>query len=583
MFCDYSYLILNKKMKIKTQIFLGVSILLLSIFVLSLISTSQIYRLEKDIKNILEANYNTLKYATNMHHALENNDINDFKKNLKKQQQNITEEGEKELTELLEYSFNALKNIKNKEKIMQDIRIILNDITKTNMNAIEKKSDFAQKEAKKASFWVIFTSFFCGIVAFFLLIFIPRLFIKPLQIITESITHIANRNYKQRIKNTNNNEFLPLVDAFNTMAYKLEIYENSNIAKLLSEQKRLETLINKIKNPIIGLDENKKILYINQEILDLLVLKKEETIGKYAQSIENTLLQKLIQDLMIPLLENEKIQEKQNLNININQKDLFFEKEIIDIIITPTGEKNAQHIGNFIILNNITIFKELDKAKTNFIATVSHELKTPIASIKMSLQLLENQNVGNLNKEQNNLVESIKDDTQRLLKITSELLNLTQVETGNIQLFMQETSPYAIVDYAVKSIENQMQSKHIALRIITEPDLPKVKADADKTAWVIINFLTNAIRYAPENSNIEIKLEKNKENKIIFSVSDEGKGIADEYKDKVFERYFQVPNFQSKTGTGLGLAICKGFIEAQNGKIGVESIENQGSTFYFIL
>ncbi len=572
-------------MKIKIKIFLGVSILLCSILVLALISTSQIYRLENDIKNILEANYNSLKYINQMQHALENDNIDFFEQNLKKQKNNITEIGEKELTENLIYSFQALSNEKNKDKVKQDIRIILNNIIKINMNSIEQKSNFAQKDARNALFWVIFTSFVCGITAIFLLIFIPNSFTKPLNVLTNSITHITNRNYKQRIEIKEKNEFLPLAEAFNTMAMKLEVYENSNIAKLLSEQKRLQTLINQLKNPIIGLDEYRKIIYINQEALQILALKNEDVLGKYAQdiAIHNDLMRNLIQDLMIPIQNYEKKSTKKTLTINLENKDLYFEKEIIDIVIFSTGENKQQDIGNFIMLNNITTFKELDTAKTNFIATVSHELKTPIASIKMSLQLLENQKVGDLNEEQNNLIQSIKEDSQRLLKITSELLNLSQVETGNIQLYLQETEPYKIVDYAVKSIEIQTQPKNITLRVHTPAGLPKVKADSDKTAWVLVNFLTNAIRYAPENSVIEVKAEKNEENKVVFSVQNQGKGIPEEYQDKIFERYFQVPTYEQKNGTGLGLAISKGFIEAQNGTIGVESKENEGSIFYFIL
>lgn len=132
-------------------------------------------------------------------------------------------------------------------------------------------------------------------------------------------------------------------------------------------------------------------------------------------------------------------EEKENLKkepvkIYADNKESYFEKEIIPIKIIPTGEKEEKLIGNVILLQNITPYKELDFAKTNFIATVSHELKTPISSIKMSLQLLENKQVGELNEEQKSLVESIKDDAQRLLKITSELLNMTQVESGTIQM-----------------------------------------------------------------------------------------------------------------------------------------------------
>jgi signal transduction histidine kinase len=229
------------------------------------------------------------------------------------------------------------------------------------------------------------------------------------------------------------------------------------------------------------------------------------------------------------------------------------------------------------VLRNITPFKELDFAKTNFIATISHELKTPISTIKASLQLLENNSTGTLNDEQKQLVESIKDDSNRLLKITSELLNLSQVETGNIQLSIQQSDSSKILQYALDAVKVQSDQKQIRLEIKTDKNLPLIKADAEKTAWVLINLLTNAIRYSPEKSQVIIEVKKDND-KVIFSVKDFGKGIESKYKDKIFTRYFQIPG-SSKSGTGLGLSISKEFIEAQGGNITVDSEFGTGSTF----
>ena len=223
----------------------------------------------------------------------------------------------------------------------------------------------------------------------------------------------------------------------------------------------------------------------------------------------------------------------------------------------------------------------MDFAKTNFIATVSHELKTPISSIKMSLQLLENKITGSINPEQQLLIQSIKEDSNKLLKITGELLNLSQLETGNIQLSIQQSNPYKIVEYATEAIKVQADQKNIELIIQAEQQLPDVKADAEKTAWVLINLLTNAIRYSSEHSKIELTVSKESE-KILFAVKDVGKGIDTRYKDKIFDRYFQVPG-SNKSGTGLGLAISKEFIQAQGGIIGVDSEIGLGSRFYFYL
>jgi len=175
------------------------------------------------------------------------------------------------------------------------------------------------------------------------------------------------------------------------------------------------------------------------------------------------------------------------------------------------------------------------------------------------------------------LIESIKEDSQRLLKITGELLDISQLETGNIHLSIEKSNPYQIVNYAIEAVKVQAEQKQIELIIEAENDLPEVKADSEKTGWVLINFLTNAITYSSNQSKIIVKLKQEK-NQVIFQVIDNGKGIDMRYQSKVFDKYFQIPG-SNKSGTGLGLAISKEFIEAQNGTISVESELGLGSTF----
>jgi len=279
--------------------------------------------------------------------------------------------------------------------------------------------------------------------------------------------------------------------------------------------------------------------------------------------------------------ENLSGNKTKHIKIYANNKEGYFEKEIQHISITPTGEQVKQLIGHVIILRNITEHKELDFAKTNFIATVSHEFKTPISSIKMSLQLLENKQIGTLNEEQTNLLESIKEDANRLLKITGELLNMTQVESGNIQLSILPNDPKEILLYAVNATKTQAEQKHITLKITSPETTPHVLADNEKTAWVLINLLSNAIRYSYENSTIQLAISSGDDN-VTISVKDTGQGIASQYKDKIFNRYFRVPGTK-KEGTGLGLAISKEFIEAQGGSISVDSEFGSGSTFTIVL
>jgi signal transduction histidine kinase len=221
-----------------------------------------------------------------------------------------------------------------------------------------------------------------------------------------------------------------------------------------------------------------------------------------------------------------------------------------------------------------------DIDKTNLIATVSHELKTPAASIKLGAKLLEDQRIGSLNPEQKALVNNIKEETERLLKITEVVLNMAQLETGNIQLNIQMTDPKEIVGYAIEAVSFQASQHNNTLRVVYSEYIPMVKADIEKTTWVMINLLLNAIRYSPEGKEIIIEAQEVND-KIEFSVQDFGKGIKEEYKNQIFNKYFQIPG--SSSGTGLGLAISKEFIEAQGGNIRVESEPGKGSKFIFSL
>ena len=152
---------------------------------------------------------------------------------------------------------------------------------------------------------------------------------------------------------------------------------------------------------------------------------------------------------------------------------------------------------------------------------------------------------------------------------------------GNIQLNIQQSRPEQILEYALEAVKVQAEQKQIGLMVEMEENLPDVKADTEKTAWVLINFLTNAIRYSQQQGQIHIQIKPH-ENGIQFSVKDDGKGIDSRYRAKIFNRYFQVPG-SAKSGTGLGLAISKEFIEAQGWHIGVNSEIGMGSTFFFDL
>lgn len=572
-------------MKIKAKLTFGVGLLFILILALAAISGWYVHQLKKDTNNILVANYNTLQYARNMLLALEEIDtdstaIYDFEKNLNLQKKNVTEIGEIEATNQIIKHFNQLKLERTNTILSSSIRKDITELMRLNMEAINQKSIIADETAERAILMISVTGTLCFSIAFILLVNLPSNIADPIKELTESIKEIASQNYKKRVHFTSHNEFGELAKSFNTMAQKIEEYAESKLDRIIKGKKRIETLIDNLHDPVIGIDENKRVLFANEEALKISGLKKEDFIGKKIQDIavNNDLIRDIIKNIFKK--SNEEPTTEQ-LKIYADGKESYFEKEVVDINIVPTGEEDSQFIGQVILLRNITPFKELDLAKTNFMGTVSHEFKTPISSIKMGLQLLENDKIGYLNDEQKELTKGIKDDADRLLKITGELLNITQVESGSIQVKLLPTEPNSMIDYAINANKSAAEYKNINLRIDQNNNGIKVLCDNEKTAWVLNNLLSNAIRYSYENSTIIIKTEE-ENNQIKFSVSDTGQGIQPQYLTKIFERYFRIPGTK-KEGTGLGLSISKEFIEAQGGKIWVESEFGAGSTFYFTL
>ncbi len=573
-------------MKIKVKLSLGIGLLFVMITLLTVLSILFISRLAGDSENVLANNYKSIDYCRQMMIALNEGITPEgqiiFKKNLTKQQANVTEIGEGDMTEKLVSDFDSLYQLPPDSALRHEVQKDITDIMLLNMQAIQRKSKVAKTTADSSILWVSVAGTLCFLIALIMLFNLPGNVGNPIKELTTSIKEIAGQNYSKRVHFEKHNEFGELASAFNTMAEKLEEYKAGSLEKLMMEKKRIDTLINNMNDPVIGLDESERVLFMNNVALKISGLTGENVIGRKVQDIDmqNDLIRELVQDLLDKDNQTKQIKPAP-IKIYADNKESYFEKEIIPIKIIPTGEKEERQIGNVILLQNITPYKELDFAKTSFIANVSHELKTPISSIKMSLQLLENKQVGKLNAEQQNLLESIKEDAGRLLKITGELLNMTQVESGSIQMNLIATDVKEIVEYAVNSNRSAAEQKQIKLKISGGDNLPKLLADNEKTSWVLTNLISNAIRYSYDNSIIDINVESKNE-KIQFSVTDTGQGIPPQYVDKIFDRYFRIPGTK-KEGTGLGLSISKEFIEAQGGHITVKSDFGAGSTFSFTL
>jgi NtrC-family two-component system sensor histidine kinase KinB len=558
-------------LKLKTKVALGVGFLFVLLLLVGGVGFYYFNKISTESRDVLKDNNKSVEYGRKMLDALNtwekerDSARKIFEENLAAQESNITEKGEQEVTHALHEDYNAFLQHDDSMPLQLALQKKISRIIQINLNAINAKNTISDQAVENAKVIITMIITLCLLIGFTFMVNFPGLIANPISKLMEGIQAIANKDYSQRIHLDRKDEFGDLANAFNGMAEQLNEYEHSNLAKIMFEKKRAETVINSMKDASIGIDKNGIVLFANQQALQLLNLKEADIVGQRQEDVQK-------RNDLFRFLTNE--ENGMPFKIVVNDKENYFIKEQIDI------QQEQQKTGHVIILKNITPYKELDVAKTNFIATISHELKTPLASSDFSLRLLEDERIGSLTAEQKELVQHLKDDNQRLLRILSELLDLSQVESGKMQLNLQPVAVNELIAKALAAVQNAAREKNIQVKQQIAGELPAMLADLEKAGWIINNFLTNAIRYSAQNDHIVIKAHQPDAQHIEIGVQDFGIGIDASLQQKVFDRFYRVPGIHERKGTGLGLAISKDFADAMNGAIGVESTPGKGSYFF---
>ena len=596
-------------MKIKNQLLLSFGFLFAVILFLGGVGSYYIDRLARESMSIIRDNNQSLVYMQQIDDALEDIQFALFgpeqaegkpsleeylaivRSSIDLQRSNITERGEEKLTGDLSREADQLVAILTEPEIdelkaqvaMHRINSLVNTIYNLNQDAVTQRIANANDTANKIFLsMVIFGA--CGIIVGLLVtLSVPFFILRPIRSFNEAIGKIARGKYDVQVEVNRKNEFGGMARSFNFMAQKLKEYERSNYAELLFEKKRLDTVINQFTEAIIGLSEHKNIIFVNDKALTLLSLRREQLIGKYAPDVAavNPLMQQLIAELMIGFESWEEMNYPP-IRVAVERVERLFSKDVINVVTTPTGEKHQVLIGHVIVLTDITEFAEKDRAKTRFIATLSHELKTPVTAIDLTLTLLKNKKVGSLTGGQRDLLNTIGENNQRIQRAINEILEFSKIESGGMEVATVKAGIGKMIEQAVSGVLPLAKDKQIEINtLISDPDSIHVMADPKKTVWVLNNFLTNAIRYSQSGDVIEITAEETQYD-VTVSVKDYGKGIHPGEIDKLFEPYSRTEDDETE-GTGLGLAISKEFIEAMGGSIGVKSDEGAGAEFWIKL
>jgi signal transduction histidine kinase len=228
----------------------------------------------------------------------------------------------------------------------------------------------------------------------------------------------------------------------------------------------------------------------------------------------------------------------------------------------------------------VTQFKELDKLKSDFMAAVSHEFRTPLTSINMGVDILRQKLVGPLTRDQEELLNASKQDCERLTKLVRELLQLSKLESGKIDLREELVAIGKVIDATVQPYQIQFKEKGVELRTAVDPGLPLLTGDEQQFSWVISNLVNNALRHTDAGGFVEIRATQRGEY-LMLDVADSGHGIPPEFIDKIFDKFVQVKQSLNSTpgSVGLGLAIAKEIVEMYGGNIRVKSAVGKGTTF----
>ncbi|MGE5431964.1 MAG: ATP-binding protein [Syntrophomonadaceae bacterium] len=604
--------------KLKTKILLLLSFIFVIILVLGIMGSQFISILSRVSGEIIKDNYKSIEYTDNMLKALDGlytlhserdllkhdvSAVNEseqrkltslFNDNLNAEEKNITETGEDEIINILKQDYSGFLDIMEKaEKTgdrnyaiqlkdkYDDVRSSISGIYKINSNAIINKNNKAADTARQVTRYMMILTALSLLLALVFIAYFPVYILRPIYELTNKIKAISRGDYDQKLLYSSADELGILVKEFNSMSSKLKEYEANNLHKLLVEKKRMEAIIYSLNDAIFIIDEDKKFLYLNKAAQDITGMKESDAAGQSAQEIalSNDLMREILKGVIIP--GNSKGNHINTyIPIVLNGKEAYFTKEIIETRLADDEESPDNTVGYIIILKNVTRYEERDTAKTNLIATVSHELKTPLSSINLSIKLLEDKRLGDLSPAHQKILQTVRQETLRLSKMVNELLDYSQTESGNIRLKIGITNADEIMDYALTSLMMLISDKNITVDTSIEPDLPAIKADVEKTVWVLVNLITNAVRYTPENGTLSICSSKDG-NFVRFSVSDQGPGIEKEDLIRIFDKFVQIGN--NPRGRGLGLAIAKEFVTSQSGEIWAESEIGLGSTFSFKL
>lgn len=429
------------------------------------------------------------------------------------------------------------------------------------LSEIELISNHLKKLLKGA---LLFAFVVAIIISFIASIFISQP-IKKMSLLTRNI---AKGDFSKRVLKSTNDELGDLADAFNYMTEQIKLKINEvNLGK-----SRFEAILLSMFEGVMVVDIKGTILLMNRTLRDLLQIKEEFVNKKPLEVLRNIEIQEIVDNV----LRLKQGVESREISV------LFPEEKILLVHAAPVVRENETE-GAVLVFHDISDLRRLEKVRQDFVANVSHEIRTPVASIQGYAETLL---AGALEDKRNarDFLKIIYSESDRLAKLVEDLLYLSRIESGKFRITLQACAISPIIKHIVSGLNKQAGDKSITIKTNIPKKISPVLADEARIAQVLLNLIDNAIKYTRDGGNIVISADE-KDGFIKVNIADTGCGIAQEHIPRLFERFYRVDKSRSRElgGTGLGLAIVKHIIQAHQGKVFVQSTMGQGSVFSFIL
>lgn len=510
-----------------------------------------------------------------------------FEQNLGIENGNITLPGEQELADKLTRlhqhyvvragEFFAMPDLNARRKMYFDemlptfteVKDTADKILKLNQDNMVKANADARTLSAQSTRYMIIAILCGGAFAVFFARRLQRSILHPIESLTDSAKELGEGNLNQVVPVQSQDELGQLADTFNKMAAKLRAYRQVTSDEILQAKQMTEITFSAFPDPIIALDANGAINFKNPAAENLLL----------KLHLDDHLPQQIDEQVKKVLLGGEDYVPTNFASaicVRPGETETFFLPRIIGI----RGDKGTV-FGAAVVLQNVTRLRLLDEVKNNLVSTVSHELKTPLTSVRMALHLLLEEAVGGLNSKQTELLVAARDDSERLLTMINDLLDLARLEAGESKMLLESKTPGELVRDAVSDSKDFADTHGVKLEADIDEALPDVGVEPPQIAHVFSNFITNAAKHSPRGEQIVVQAKKH-EGGVRFSVIDRGSGIAPQYQGRVFDKFFRVPG-EARNGAGLGLSIAREIVHAHHGSVGVKSKPGEGSEFFFIL